>query len=255
MRMESSNPPDKVELDLTSKPRTIVLVQLARSRDLIGITFLIELHLCYYAAKMTSSWTDNKNFSLTKDLYRRLSASGEYYIMDAKWYVTYMRTIEGQVVSAGWSSLIHSYLSAPPQNPEWLADQLAGVINETRSFQSSEQSNKFVKTGALERIEEMIKTAHRLEKVFMVDVISIDMSLIFHYPEAEDGQRIRSGQCCQAWEEGEDREDDGAGSSKKRLQRTAMVLPSRTFALRDIWLCEWYELPPNSLSASRKENV
>ena len=79
MKMESSKPPDKLELDLTSQPRTIVLIQLARNRDLTGLTFLIQLHLCFYAAAMTSSWVDNKDLVLIKNLYQRLSASGEYH--------------------------------------------------------------------------------------------------------------------------------------------------------------------------------
>ena len=97
--------------------------------------------------------------------------------------MTYIRTIEGQAVSARWRSLTHSHLSAPSFNAEWLADQLAKVLDETGSFQSSEQLSKFVQTAARERIEEMIRTAQRLEKAFMVDVTSCDMSLIFHYPD------------------------------------------------------------------------
>ena len=78
MEMESSKPPDKAELDLTSQQRLPTLVQLARNRDLTGLTFLIQLHLCYYATKMTSSWAHDKDFVLIKDIYQRLSASGEY---------------------------------------------------------------------------------------------------------------------------------------------------------------------------------
>ena len=84
MKMESSKPPDKVKLDLTSQGAPPVLVQLARNRDLTGLTFLIQLHLCYYATNMTSSWAHNKDFVLIKDLYQRLSASGEYQTIHAK---------------------------------------------------------------------------------------------------------------------------------------------------------------------------
>ena len=94
--------------------------------------------------------------------------------------MTYIRTIEEQAVSARWRSLAHSYLSAPPPNAEWLAGELAKVLDKTGSFHSPEESIKFVQTAVLERIEEMIQTAHRLEKVFMVDITSCDMSLIFH---------------------------------------------------------------------------
>ena len=225
MKMESSKPPDKVELDLASQPRTIVLIQLARNRDLTGLTFLIQLHLCYFAVTMTSSWADNKNFALIKDLYQRLSASGEYYIMDPKWYVTYMRTIEGQAVSARWRSLTHSHLSAPPLNAEWLAAQLVGVIGETGSFQSSEELTKFIKTAALERIEEMIKTAHRLEKVFMVDVTSSDMSLIFHYPDAlfEDAKMANEFGADSAAKPGE--KERIAGTTEVGVQKSVCKKP------------------------------
>ena len=76
--------------------------------------------------------------------------------------------------------MTHNHLSAPSLNAEWLADQLAKVLNETGSFQSPEQLTNFVQASARDRIEEMIRTAQRLEKVFMVDVTSCDMSLIFH---------------------------------------------------------------------------
>ena len=76
--------------------------------------------------------------------------------------------------------MTHSYLSAPPQSPEWLVDQLASILNETGSFQSSEQLTKFIQTAARGRIEKMVRTAQRLEGAFMVDITSSDMSLIFH---------------------------------------------------------------------------
>ena len=77
MKMESSKPPDKAELNLTSQ-RLPVLIQLARNRDLTGLTFLLQLHLCFYATQITSSWVHSKDFVLIKNIYQRLSASGEY---------------------------------------------------------------------------------------------------------------------------------------------------------------------------------
>ena len=76
--------------------------------------------------------------------------------------------------------MTHNYLSAPPLDAKWLAERLAGVLDETGSFQSAEQLTKFIQAAARERIEEMIRTAQRLEAAFMVDVTSCDMSLIFH---------------------------------------------------------------------------
>ena len=84
MKLESSKPPGKIKLDLTSKPRPIVLVQLARNRDLTGLTFLLQLHLCHYAVSMTSTWVHNQEFALLKDVYQRLSASGEHHIVRTK---------------------------------------------------------------------------------------------------------------------------------------------------------------------------
>ena len=84
MKLESSKPPDKIELDLTSQQRPVVLAQLARNRDLTGLTFLIQLHLCFYATNMTSSWAHNKEFLPIRDLYQRLSASGEFCIINEK---------------------------------------------------------------------------------------------------------------------------------------------------------------------------
>ena len=79
MKMESSRPPDKMKLDLTSQQRRPVLVQLTCNRDLAGLTFLIQLYLCYSATTITSSWVGDKDLVLIKDLYQRLSASGEYH--------------------------------------------------------------------------------------------------------------------------------------------------------------------------------
>ena len=68
MKMEPSKPPDRMELDLTSQQRPPVLAQLARNRDLTGLTFLIQLHLCYYATEVSSSWAHKQDFVPIKDL-------------------------------------------------------------------------------------------------------------------------------------------------------------------------------------------
>lgn len=43
--------------DPTSQPRVPVLVQLARSRDLVDLAFLLQLYLRYRAVNITSSWS------------------------------------------------------------------------------------------------------------------------------------------------------------------------------------------------------
>ena len=56
-------------------------------------------------------------------------------------------------------------------------EELAGVLNETGSFSSTQSSLEFVRTTVLERIESIIRISQRLEAAFMVDVLSSDMSL------------------------------------------------------------------------------
>ena len=89
---------------------------------------------------------------------------------------------EGQAISAIWRSLTHSYLSQPPPHPASLMVQLATIFEETGSFSSAQHSLEFVQAVALEAIGSMIRLAVRLESVFMVDVTSSDMSLLFEAP-------------------------------------------------------------------------
>ena len=86
---------------------------------------------------------------------------------------------EGQAVSARWRSLTHTHHSQPPPHSASLVEQLASVLYETGSFPSTEDSLEFVQIVALDGIESMIRHALRLERAFMVEVTSSDMSLLF----------------------------------------------------------------------------
>ena len=71
----------RIEVDLTSQPHDLVLVQLARKRDPTGLTFLLQLHLCYLAVKTTSSWAYDRELGVLQSIYQHLSASGEHHII------------------------------------------------------------------------------------------------------------------------------------------------------------------------------
>ena len=83
-KLESSQATGRIELDLTSQPRVPVLVQLARSRDLTSLTFLLQSCLCYHAANMSSSWANNPELGVLKSVYKHLSASGKHHIINTK---------------------------------------------------------------------------------------------------------------------------------------------------------------------------
>jgi hypothetical protein len=179
-KLEPSQATGQTNPDPTPQPRVIVLVRLARNRDLMGLTYLLQLHLCYQAMKMTSSWARNPDLGALKQVYQSLSASGEHHIIDR--VVCNLRIIEGQAISARWRSLTHTYLSTPPLDSTLIVELLAGLLDETGLFSSHEKSSEFVRTVALERIESMIRTAKRLESAFMVDITSSNMALLFENP-------------------------------------------------------------------------
>ena len=73
-----------IEVDLTSQPRDPVLIQLARKRDLTGLTYLLQSSLCCQAVNMTSSWVRNQESGGLGSVYRRLSASGRHCIINTE---------------------------------------------------------------------------------------------------------------------------------------------------------------------------
>jgi len=89
-KLRPSQATGPIEVDLTSQPRHSVLVQLARKRDHMGLTFLLQSRLCYQAVEMTSSWVRDQELGRLGSIYQHLSASGEHRIINTKLYVTYV---------------------------------------------------------------------------------------------------------------------------------------------------------------------
>ena len=89
-KLESSQTTGPTEVDLTSQRRDPVLVQLARKRDLTGLTFLLQSFLCHQAVDMTSSWAHSREFGALEYVYQCLSASSKHCIINIEWYVTYV---------------------------------------------------------------------------------------------------------------------------------------------------------------------
>jgi len=90
---------------------------------------------------------------------------------------------------------------------EELVEELAGILNQTGSFPSLQESFKFVRDLVLEGIKSMIETAQRLETAFMVDVASSDMSLLYGYPDtmfdkAKMTNEFGSDSACKPGKEG-----------------------------------------------------
>ena len=90
--------------------------------------------------------------------------------------------IEGQAISAKWRSLTHRYINRPPAHPGFLVEQMAKVFDKTGSFQSPQQSLKFVRAIAFEGLESIVRLSLRLEAVFRVEIMSSDMAILFEDP-------------------------------------------------------------------------
>jgi len=90
---------------------------------------------------------------------------------------------------------------------EELVEELAGILNQTGSFPSLQQSSKFVRDTAFGGIKSMIENSQRLETAFMVDVASGGMSLLYGYPDtmfdkAKMANEFGSDSACKPGEEG-----------------------------------------------------
>ena len=88
-----------------------------------------------------------------------------------------------------------------------LVEELAGILNQTGSFPSLQESSKFVRDSALEGIKSMIETVQRLETAFMVDVASSDLSLLYGHPDtmfnkAKMTNKLESDGACKPGKEG-----------------------------------------------------
>jgi len=83
-KLESSQATGRIKLDPTFRARVSILVQLVRDRDLTGLTYLLQSHLCYLAMVMTPGWVHNPKLDVLKSVYQHLSASGEHHIINTK---------------------------------------------------------------------------------------------------------------------------------------------------------------------------
>ena len=82
--LDSSQAASRMDVDSTSRSYIPALVQLTRNQDLMGLTFLLQSNLCSLAAEMTSSWGRHRELVILESIYRRLSASGEHYAIEAE---------------------------------------------------------------------------------------------------------------------------------------------------------------------------
>ena len=81
-KLEPSQTLGRIQVDLTPQPRVPVLIQLARKRDLAGLTYLLQSFLCHQAVDMTSSWAHSRELGALEYVYQRLSASSEHHIIN-----------------------------------------------------------------------------------------------------------------------------------------------------------------------------
>ena len=78
-KLEPSQATSRMDVDPASLPSGSALIQLARNRDLMGLTYLLQSCLCSQAARMTSSWSRHRELATLKSVHERLSASGEHH--------------------------------------------------------------------------------------------------------------------------------------------------------------------------------
>ena len=81
--LEKLEPPrattSRMDVDLTPRSHTSAVAQPARhDRDLTGLTFRLQSHLCSQAVRMTSGWGRHHQLAILEPIYQHLSASGEH---------------------------------------------------------------------------------------------------------------------------------------------------------------------------------
>jgi hypothetical protein len=81
--------------------------------------------------------------------------------------------------------LAHNHLSEPPPHSLPIAERIADILWITGLFSSRQNSVDFVKRTVYGRIETIDRLAVRLESVFMVDITSSDMRLLFETPSTD----------------------------------------------------------------------
>jgi hypothetical protein len=102
---------------------------------------------------------------------------------------------EGQAISARWRSLTHSHLADPPSHSNSIAQHLARILQVTGLFLSLKDAAGFVKAKASTGIEKIERLAMDLESVFMVDITSSDMYLLFEAPSTAFDEARMTREC------------------------------------------------------------
>ena len=162
------------------------LIDRALRHDFAALTFLVQSCLCRLVTRITLSWRrrcHEEEQKILRSVYERLSASGEpHNAFSTK--RTLRVLLEIQPISARWRSLTHGYLTkpSPDDSTRSIMQSVANILWITGSFQSTQHSFDFVRAKASNRIGVISQLAHRLESVFMVDVKSSDMYLLFECP-------------------------------------------------------------------------
>jgi hypothetical protein len=78
--------------------------------------------------------------------------------------------------------LTHNYLPKPPSHSLRIAELIADILWITGLFSSRQHSVGFVEGTVYSRIETIDRLAARLESVFMVDITSSDMRILYDSP-------------------------------------------------------------------------
>jgi hypothetical protein len=89
-KLEPSQATSQMDIDPASLPYSPVLIQLARNRDLTGLTFLLQSCFCSQAVKMTSRWGDHPGLATLKYVHENLSISGEHHVSHLRQYFTHV---------------------------------------------------------------------------------------------------------------------------------------------------------------------
>jgi hypothetical protein len=81
--------------------------------------------------------------------------------------------------------LTHNYLPDPPSHSNHITELIASILWITGLFSSKQNSIDFVKGTVYSRIETIDRLAVDLESVFMVDITSSDMRLLYESPSTD----------------------------------------------------------------------